>query len=245
PLLPSQDPFLAELLHSYKDHIVGYHEHDSLLDHKEEEALSEEDRKAAWAEYEAEKKGMSMRSNQPSYSQMGMGAGPNSYFPFNVAALASMSNQQLQDLINQGRQKVIEATNALKSVPREPLEDIIAQVWKENPSLPEAQVQSMALGRQAGYEMEIKHREDVYHDVLGKQQTLMMYVQKVMANRKVQEQQMAMARQGMLLNQLAMQNGLGAPMNQMDLLGLYQQLGALQGLPSSQLGKNPGPSKGL
>ncbi len=56
PFLLSQDPFLAELLHSYKDHIVGYHEHDSLLDHKEEEALSEEDRKAAWAEYEAEKK---------------------------------------------------------------------------------------------------------------------------------------------------------------------------------------------
>ncbi|KAF4105299.1 hypothetical protein G5714_014630 [Onychostoma macrolepis] len=244
PMLP-KDPFLAELLHSYKDHIVGYHEHDSLLDHKEEEALSEEDRKAAWAEYEAEKKGLSMRFNQPSYSQMGMGAGPNSYFPFNVAALASMSNQQLEDLINQGRQKVLEATNALKSVPREPLEDIIAQVWKENPSLPEAQVQSMALGRQAGYELEIKHREAVYRDVLGKQQTLMMYVQKVIANRKVQEQQLAMARQGLLLNQLAMQNGLTGPINQMDLLGLYQQLGALQGLPSPQLGKNPGPSKGL
>ncbi|KTF93548.1 hypothetical protein cypCar_00023833, partial [Cyprinus carpio] len=198
----SQDPFLAELLHSYKDHIVGYHEHDSLLDHKEEEALSEEDRKAAWAEYEAEKKGLSMRFNQPSYSQMGMGAGPNSYFPFNVAALASMSNQQLEELINQGRQKVMEAANALKSVPREPLEDIIGQV-------------------------------------------LMMYVQKVIANRKVQEQQLAMARQGLLLNQLAMQNGLTGPINQMDLLGLYQQLGALQGLPSSQLGKNPGPSKGL
>ena len=54
--LPPQDTFLAELLHSFKDHLVGYHEHDSLLDHKEEEALSEEDRKAAWAEYEAEKK---------------------------------------------------------------------------------------------------------------------------------------------------------------------------------------------
>uniref|UniRef100_A0A8C1TMH9 DNA helicase n=1 Tax=Cyprinus carpio TaxID=7962 RepID=A0A8C1TMH9_CYPCA len=244
PMLP-KDPFLAELLHSYKDHIVGYHEHDSLLDHKEEEALSEEDRKAAWAEYEAEKKGLSMRFNQPSYSQMGMGAGPNSYFPFNVAALASMSNQQLEELINQGRQKVMEAANALKSVPREPLEDIIGQVWKENPSLPEAQVQSMAVGRQAGYEMEMKHREAVYRDVLGKQQTLMMYVQKVIANRKVQEQQLAMARQGLLLNQLAMQNGLTGPINQMDLLGLYQQLGALQGLPSSQLGKNPGPSKGL
>ncbi len=33
-----------------------------------------------------------------------------------------------KDLINQGRQKVLEATNALKSVPRESLEDIIAQV---------------------------------------------------------------------------------------------------------------------
>lgn len=33
-----------------------YHEHDSLLDHKEEEELSEEERKAAWTEYEAEKK---------------------------------------------------------------------------------------------------------------------------------------------------------------------------------------------
>uniref|UniRef100_A0A8C1YR71 DNA helicase n=1 Tax=Cyprinus carpio TaxID=7962 RepID=A0A8C1YR71_CYPCA len=221
PMLP-KDPFLAELLHSYKDHIVGYHEHDSLLDHKEEEALSEEDRKAAWAEYEAEKKVCNHTS-------------PLLFFFLTV----------FKELINQGRQKVMEAANALKSVPREPLEDIIGQVWKENPSLPEAQVQSMAVGRQAGYEMEMKHREAVYRDVLGKQQTLMMYVQKVIANRKVQEQQLAMARQGLLLNQLAMQNGLTGPINQMDLLGLYQQLGALQGLPSSQLGKNPGPSKGL
>lgn len=242
PMLP-KDPILAELLHSFKDHIVGYHEHDSLLDHKEEEALSEEDRKAAWAEYEAEKKGLTMRVNHPSYSQMGMGS-PN-YFPFNVAALASMSNQQLEELLKQGKQKVLEATSALKVVPREPLEDIIAQLWKENPNLPEAQIQSMALGRQANCEMELKHREAVYRDVLGKQQTLMMYVQKVLNNRKVQEQQIAMARQGMLLNQLAMQNGLTAPMSQMELLGLYQQLGALHGLPSSQLGKNPGPSTGL
>lgn len=63
PLSPLyQDPVLAELLHSYKDQIVGYHEHDSLLDHKEEEALSEEDRKAAWAEYEAEKKVCSLKN---------------------------------------------------------------------------------------------------------------------------------------------------------------------------------------
>lgn len=37
-----------------------------------------------------------MRFNQPSYSHLSMGASQNAYFPFNVAALASMSNQQLE-----------------------------------------------------------------------------------------------------------------------------------------------------
>uniref|UniRef100_A0A8C4E5I2 DNA helicase n=1 Tax=Dicentrarchus labrax TaxID=13489 RepID=A0A8C4E5I2_DICLA len=140
PLLP-KDPFLAEMLQNNKDQIVCYHEHDSLLDHKEEEALSEEDRKAAWAEYEAEKKKLTI---------------------FYVC---------VQDLINQGRQKVIEATNALKSLSRESLEDTIARVWKENPSLTESQVQSMALGRQASVELELKRREVVYRDTLTRQQT--------------------------------------------------------------------------
>lgn len=31
--------------------IVGYHQHDSLLEHIDEEELSEEERKAAWANY--------------------------------------------------------------------------------------------------------------------------------------------------------------------------------------------------
>ncbi|KAM7417838.1 hypothetical protein PAMA_017471 [Pampus argenteus] len=243
PMLP-KDTFLAEMLQSNKDQIMCYHEHDSLLDHKEEEALSEEDRKAAWAEYEAEKKGLSMRTNyQTAYSQMDMGN--SSYFTYNMAALASMSNQQLEDLINQGRQKVIEATNALKSLPRESLEDTIGRVWKENPSLTETQVQSMALGRQASVELELKRREAVYRDVLTRQQTLMMYVQKLISNRKVQEQQLAIANQATYLNQLAMQNGMIGPggISQLDLLGLYQQL---HGMGSHQpMGKNPGPSKGL
>ncbi|CAN9514882.1 unnamed protein product [Ophioblennius macclurei] len=243
PMLP-KDPILAELLQNNKDQIACYHEHDSLLDHKEEEALSEEDRKAAWAEYEAEKKGLSMRTNyQMPYAQMDMGA--SNYFNYNVAALASMSNQQLEDLINQGRQKVIQATNALKTLQREPLEDTIAAVWKENPALTENQVRAMALGRQASLEVELKRREAVYRDVLTRQQSLMMFVQKLVTNRKVQEQQLAMANQATYLNQLAMQNGMmGATgLSQMDLLGLYQQLhgqGSHQGM-----GKNPGPSKGL
>ncbi|XP_060934995.1 transcriptional regulator ATRX isoform X2 [Limanda limanda] len=240
PMLP-KDPILAEMLQNNKAQISCYHEHDSLLDHKEEEALSEEDRKAAWTEYEAEKKGLSMRTNyQTQYSQMDMGS-PN-YFSYNVAALASMTNQQLEDLINQGRQKVIEATNALKTFSRESMEDTIARLWKENSELTEDQVQSMAMGRQATVELEIKRREAVYRDVLTRQQTLMMFVQKLITNRKVQEQQLAMANQASYLNQLALQNGMmgGSGLSQMDLLGLYQQLHGQQ-----SMGKNPGPSKGL
>lgn len=52
----SQDDILAQLLETCKDQIVSYHEHESLLDHKQEEELSEAERKAAWAEYEAEVK---------------------------------------------------------------------------------------------------------------------------------------------------------------------------------------------
>ncbi|KAK9517933.1 hypothetical protein VZT92_023265 [Zoarces viviparus] len=245
PMLP-KDPFLAEMLQNNKDQIVCYHEHDSLLEHTESEALSEEDRKAAWAEYEAEKKGVFMKNNyQAAYNQMDMGN--SNYFSFNMAALAGMPNQQLEDLINQGRQKVIEATNSLKTLPRESLEDTIARLWKENPALTETQVQSLALGHQASLELEIKRREAVYREVLTRQQTLMVYVQKLITNRKVQEQQLAMANQANYLNQLAMQNGMmgvgGGGLSQMDLVGLYQQLHGLGAPPG--MGKNPGPSKGL
>jgi len=49
---------LAELLTKLKDWIIQYHEHDSLLENKIEEELPEEERKAAWEEYEQEKKGL-------------------------------------------------------------------------------------------------------------------------------------------------------------------------------------------
>lgn len=72
-----------------------------------------------------------------------------------------------------------------------------------------------------------------------------MLVQKLINNRKAQEQQLAMANQAVYLNQLALQNGLmgASGLNQIDLLGLYQQLHGLG--PHQGLGKNPGPSKGL
>ncbi|KAG5673897.1 hypothetical protein PVAND_003900 [Polypedilum vanderplanki] len=59
PILP-KDRLFAEVLKTYEDMIYKYHEHDTLLENKEEETLDEEERKAAWEEFEAEK-------NRPQY----------------------------------------------------------------------------------------------------------------------------------------------------------------------------------
>lgn len=59
-----QDRLLAELLTNQKNLIVTYHEHDSLLENKVDQVLSEEERKAAWEEYENEKKGLIQRTGE-------------------------------------------------------------------------------------------------------------------------------------------------------------------------------------
>ena len=46
------------MLVARKDVLHNYHEHDSLLENKIDEELSEEDRKAAWDDYENDKKGL-------------------------------------------------------------------------------------------------------------------------------------------------------------------------------------------
>jgi len=62
-----QDVILAELLSSSSSShwIVNYHEHDSLLENRPEENLSEDERKAAWEEYEREKLGIYIGSLIP------------------------------------------------------------------------------------------------------------------------------------------------------------------------------------
>lgn len=54
PKLP-KDIMLADILKKHKDVIVAYHEHDSLLENKEEDEMTEEERRAAWDDFEKER----------------------------------------------------------------------------------------------------------------------------------------------------------------------------------------------
>lgn len=65
PALP-KDRLFAELLKKFEVLLYKYHEHDSLLENKEAETLNEEERKAAWDEFEQEK-------NRPPATNYGMG----------------------------------------------------------------------------------------------------------------------------------------------------------------------------
>ena len=49
---------LAELSTAFKEWIVTFHEHDSLLENVVSQELTEDEKKAAWEDYENEKKGL-------------------------------------------------------------------------------------------------------------------------------------------------------------------------------------------
>lgn len=52
-----KDTLLADIFLEHKDFIVKCHEHDSLLENRPDEELTEEERNSAWNEYEKEKEG--------------------------------------------------------------------------------------------------------------------------------------------------------------------------------------------
>lgn len=83
PIVP-EDRLLAEMLKRHKQWIVDYHEHDSLLENQTSEELSEEERKAAWEDYENEKKGFMVQQQR------------NSVMP--VTGNAMMTNANLPSL---------------------------------------------------------------------------------------------------------------------------------------------------
>lgn len=84
PNLP-QDDILANLLIMFPDRLYKYHEHDSLLEDKPEEGLSEADKNEAWAAYESDLKNSHRMPHHNAFNGFNdvMAANFNSYFNFN------------------------------------------------------------------------------------------------------------------------------------------------------------------
>uniref|UniRef100_A0A3P8ZSI4 DNA helicase n=1 Tax=Esox lucius TaxID=8010 RepID=A0A3P8ZSI4_ESOLU len=141
PLLP-KDVVLAELLQICKEQIVCYHEHESLLDHKEEEELSEADRKAAWAEYEAEVRMDYYKIHTPPttarYVDRGKQRWPLPHLSLTLCMTAMTCFVQ----------------------------------WQDNPNLEQSQVRAMAQAWKASNDRERERRQAIYNNLLEKQQSV-------------------------------------------------------------------------
>ncbi|KAK0152945.1 Transcriptional regulator ATRX [Merluccius polli] len=107
----SQDVVLSELLQSCKEQIVSYHEHETLLDHKADEELSEAERKAAWAEYEAE--GVFLLNKQPKPGGLSLLSADHELHP---TTLQMKPDDQLIALLKQSKVAVNETFVSLQSL---------------------------------------------------------------------------------------------------------------------------------
>ncbi|XP_031175748.2 transcriptional regulator ATRX-like isoform X2 [Sander lucioperca] len=168
PVLP-KDKVLAQLLQTCKDQIVSFHEHQSLLDHKQEEELSEAERKDAWAEYEAES------TNPPPSSSLN--------------SLDTKTNEQLMELLNSSRANVAEAFMATQRTTSHTIEDYMLRVWQQYPQLPEATVKTKAKIWKVSDEKEKERRQAFYRDIFAQQQTLTHSIQAILKNRRIQVKQ--------------------------------------------------------
>uniref|UniRef100_A0A182Q624 Transcriptional regulator ATRX n=1 Tax=Anopheles farauti TaxID=69004 RepID=A0A182Q624_9DIPT len=92
-----KDRLFAELLKRFDPLIYKYHEHDSLLENKEEETLNEEERKAAWEEFEQEKN----KPPMPAYGTgLGYGVGGRVNGPLTSTTIFGFRNDVLLKLLN-------------------------------------------------------------------------------------------------------------------------------------------------
>ncbi|CAG5116055.1 unnamed protein product, partial [Candidula unifasciata] len=99
-----KDPLLAEILTNNKQCVVSFHEHDSLLENQIEQTLTEEEKKAAWEEYENEKKGIIVRGP-------GMD-GKTSSWPM-MAAAQLLSREQIAATVHALREQLPDVSENL------------------------------------------------------------------------------------------------------------------------------------
>ena len=91
-----QDKLLAELITKHKDLIWKIHDHDSLLENQVDEQLTEEERKAAWKEFEDEKEGI---RNIASTSNLNMGVVMSQINPEMIRVIFGLLSLQRRPLI--------------------------------------------------------------------------------------------------------------------------------------------------
>ncbi|KAM9348914.1 transcriptional regulator ATRX-like [Symphorus nematophorus] len=163
-----KDQVLAQLLQTCKDHIVSFHEHESLLDHKQEEELSEAERKAAWAEYEAE----SNTANLPVSSSQD--------------DLNMKTNEQLLELLNKTRTNVSVAFQSLQRMRSHTIEGYMVLLQQQYPQLPEDEVKNKAVIWKGWDEKEQQRRQAFYREILTHQQSLTLSIQAILNMRRNQ-----------------------------------------------------------
>ncbi|XP_041656865.1 transcriptional regulator ATRX-like isoform X2 [Cheilinus undulatus] len=167
PMSP-KDKVLEQLLQTCKDQIVSFHEHESLLDHKQEEELSEAERRAAWAEYEAE----SNNTKVPVNSNMD---------------LENNTNAQLLELLNKTREKVSMSFLSLQRMVPHSIDDYMSRLRQQYPQLLEAEIFTRAHSWKLCDEKEQQRLQAFYREVLAQQQTLTLRIQAILNRRRLQE----------------------------------------------------------
>ncbi|KAM9788539.1 LOW QUALITY PROTEIN: transcriptional regulator ATRX-like [Neosynchiropus ocellatus] len=163
---PPKDEVLKILLDTCRDQIVSYHEHESLLDHKEDEELTESERKAAWDEYQAE---ATKRTAPLMVSQ---------------SSLNEKSNEELLDLLNKSRANVSLAFTSLQKLRSFTLDDYLLRLHQQYPTLRREELQAKAEEWKVCDEREQERRKAVYRDVLTKQQSLTLHIQMLLNKRR-------------------------------------------------------------
>ncbi|XP_051258479.1 transcriptional regulator ATRX isoform X2 [Dicentrarchus labrax] len=163
-----KDKVLEQLLLTCKDQIVSFHEHESLLDHKQEEELSEAERKDAWAEYEAESNTASLLLSS------------------SQETLNLKTNEQLLELLNKSRMNVSEAFLSLQRMRSHTIEDYMSRVRQQYPQLLETFVMTKAQFWKVCDEKEQERRQAFYRDVLTQQQSLTLSIQAILNSRRNQ-----------------------------------------------------------
>ncbi|XP_053703728.1 transcriptional regulator ATRX-like isoform X3 [Synchiropus splendidus] len=165
-LAPPKDELLKILLETCGEQIVSYHEHESLLDHKEDEELSESERKAAWAEYQAEN---TKRTAPVVVSQ---------------SSLDEKSNEELLILLNKSRTNVSVAFTMLQKSRSFPLDDYMLRLHQQYPTLKREELQARAEEWKVCDEREQERRKAMYRDILTKQQSLTLHIQMLLSKRR-------------------------------------------------------------